>query len=69
METVTSEPALSATEPIHHQMNFERSVDIVLGKSTRITEDMQRKALGTTDPAVANALPPAPQITVTAVAM
>jgi hypothetical protein len=69
METVTSEPALSATEPIHHQLNFDRSVDLVLGKPTRITEEMQRRVLGKTDPTVANALPAAPQITVTAVEM
>ncbi len=68
-DRVTSDPLLSATEPIHHQLNLDRSVDLVLGKPTRITEEMKRRALGKTDPAVVSALPPAPQITVTAVAM
>jgi hypothetical protein len=69
MDSVTTDPLLSATEPVHHQMNFDRSIDLILGKPTRITEEMQRRVLGKTDPAVANALPAAPQITVTAVAM
>jgi hypothetical protein len=69
INSVTSEPLISSTEPIHHQLNFERSIDIVVGKPTRISEEMQRRVLGKTDPSFANALPIAPQITVTAVEM
>ncbi len=54
------------SEPIHHQLNFNREIDVALGSPTRITEEMHHIPLGKSSEAYANALPAAPAITVTA---
>lgn len=58
-----------STEPRHHQLTFERQIDVLLAKPTRITEQMHRTALKPGDEALAAQLPPAAQITVTAIEM
>ena len=54
----------------HQHAQFQRTVDLQLGKATRVTEEMHFRVLGNTDPALAAALKrPAPTITVTAEAL
>lgn len=49
---------------------FQRTVDLQIGKPTVVTEEMHFKVLGNTDPALAEKLKqPAPTITVTAEAL
>ena len=62
-------PMPDSTEPIHRQLNFERKVDLVLGKPMQITQEMHVKQLKKGDAAIAPAAPPATQITVTAAAL
>jgi hypothetical protein len=61
----TEQPLPGSTEPLHHNLTFNRQVDIELGKPTRITEEMHMVPLRKGDSVPATA-PPAPQITVTA---
>lgn len=57
-------PLAGAAEPLHHELNFQKQIDIVLGKPTTITEEMHAVTLGK-EPRPP-ALPPVPQISVTA---
>jgi hypothetical protein len=63
------EPAPNSTEPRHRQLTFDRKVDLVLGKPTRITKEMRKIPLRKGDEALPNTLPLPPQITVTAIQM
>jgi hypothetical protein len=67
MHSVSSEPLPNSTEPLHHQLTFERQVDLVLGKPTPITEQMHVIPLGKENKPLSNTPPAAPQITVTAI--
>lgn len=67
MDSVTKAPPSYSAEPLHHNLSFDRKIDLVLGKPTRITGDMQIKPLRKGDEAIPSSLPAAPQITVTAV--
>jgi hypothetical protein len=69
MDSVAMDPAPNSNEPLHRNLTFDREVDLVLGKPTRITEEMQIKPLRKGDEAIPSRLPAAPQITVTAVEM
>jgi hypothetical protein len=69
MDSVTKAPPPYSNEPLHHNLSFDRKVDLMLGTPTRITDEMQIKPLRQGDEAVPGRLPAAPQITVTAVAM
>ncbi len=62
-------PAISGVVSARHQHGeFQRKVDLELGKPTVVTNEMHVTPLGDTDPAVAAAVAqPAPKITVTAV--
>ncbi|HEY0795076.1 MAG TPA: hypothetical protein VGD64_04775, partial [Acidisarcina sp.] len=54
----------------HQHGEFQRTVDLQLGKPTRVTDEMHFRVLGNTDPALAAALEqPAQTITVTAEAL
>ncbi len=63
------EAIVSGSLPTRHQHGrFQRNVDLILGTPTVVTNEMHVIPLGKTDYATAVAnLPPAPQITVTAV--
>lgn len=67
MDSVTKAPPPYSNEPLHHNLSFDRKVDLVLGKPTQITNEMRPKPLRQGDEAVPGRLPAAPQITVTAV--
>lgn len=69
MDSVTKAPLPYSSEPLHHNLSFDRKIDLVLGKPTQITEEMQIRPLRKGDEAIPGGLPAAPQITVTAVAM
>jgi hypothetical protein len=69
MDSVATDPAPHSTEPLHHNLTFNRDVDLVLGKPTWITEEMQIKPLRKGDEAIPSRLAVPPQITVTAVEM
>lgn len=61
-------PAVAGLSARHQHGEFQRKVDLVLGRATVVTNQMHVIPLGKTDPATAAAtLPPAPQVTVTAV--
>ena len=62
-----SAPLPGSTEPVHHQMTFEKQIDVPLATPTRITNEMHMVSLRKGDPVPAATQPPAPQITVTAV--
>jgi hypothetical protein len=53
-------PLPNSNEPLHRQMNFDRSVDLSLGKPTRLTGDGHVKPLKPSD----LSSPAPPQITV-----
>jgi hypothetical protein len=61
------EPIPGSTELRHHNMTFNRQIDLVLGKPTRITEELRVMQLGKGDGGHTAAPGPAPQITVTAI--
>ncbi len=68
MESDREAPAVAGVSARHQHGVFQRKVDLVLGKPTVVTNQMHVIPLGKMDPATAAAiLPPAPQITVTAV--
>ena len=69
MDRVSKAPLPYSAEPLHHNLTFDRKIDLVLGKPTRITEEMQIKPLREGDEAIPSRLPAAPQITVTAAEM
>lgn len=64
-------PAVPGIVSARHQHGeFQRTVDLQLGKPTVVTEEMHFRVLGNTDPALAEKLKqPAPTITVTAEAL
>jgi hypothetical protein len=62
IDSVSSEPLPGSDEPLHNQLTFERQIDVVLAKPTRITEEMHSLPLSK---GVKKPLAP-PQITVTA---
>lgn len=62
-----AQPLPGSTESIVHNLTFNRQVDLALGKPTRITEQLHAMPVGKNGEAPANALPPEPQITVTAI--
>jgi hypothetical protein len=64
-------PAIPGLISARHQHGeFQRTVDLQMGKPTVVTEQMHFRALGNTDPALAAKLKqPAPTITVTAEAL
>lgn len=62
----TAQPLPGSTGPRHSNLTFNRQIDVELNKPTRITEEMHATPLRKGDEVYANALPPAPQITVTA---
>lgn len=68
MDRVAKAPPPYSSEPLHHNLTFDRKVDLVLGKPTKITEEMHTAPLRKGDDAIPNAAAP-PQITVTAVEM
>ena len=68
MDSVVA-PLPGSAEPRHRNLTFRRQVDLVLGTPTRITEEMHVIPLGKGDAADSAKLPPAAQITVTAVAI
>lgn len=63
------QPLPNSSEPLHHNLTFNRQIDVELGKTTRITDEMHVKPLKPGDEAYTKTLPPAPQITVTAAAL
>jgi hypothetical protein len=71
MQSDREAPAIAGVVSARHQHGeFERKVDLELGKPTVVTNEMHVTPLGNTDPAVAAALAqPAPTITVTAIVM
>lgn len=69
MDSVTKAPPPYSSEPLHHNLTFDKKIDLVLGQPTRITDAMERKPLHPGDEALPSRLPAAPEITVTAVAM
>jgi hypothetical protein len=71
MQSDREAPAVPGVITARHQHGqFQRSVDLQLGKPTRVTEEMHFRLLGNTDPALAAALrQPVPTITVTAEAL
>ena len=62
-------PLPGSSEPVHRNLTFNRQVDLVLGRPTRVTEELHVIPLGKGGEASANPLSPAPQITVTAIEM
>ena len=68
MDSVVA-PLPGSAEPRHRNLTFRRQVDLVLGTPTRITEEMHVIPMGKGDAADSAKLPPAAQITVTAVAI
>jgi hypothetical protein len=69
MDSVAMEPAPNSAEPLHHQLTFDRKIDLLLGKPTKITEEMRMMPLRKGDDMPVNLSPGPPQITVTAVQM
>lgn len=71
MQSDREAPAIPGVISARHQHGqFQRTVDLQLGKPTQVTEGMHIRVLGNTDPALAAALKqPAPTITVTAEAL
>ena len=71
MQSDREAPAVEGVISARHQHGeFQRKVDLELGKPTVVTKEMHIRPLGNTDPALAAALAgPAPKITVTAVAL
>lgn len=71
MQSDREAPAVPGVIYARHQHGqFQRTVDLKLGKPTQVTEEMHFRVLGNTDPALAAALrQPAPTITVTAEAL
>lgn len=63
------QPLPNSSEPLHHNLTFNRQIDVELGKTTRITDEMHARPLKPGDEAYTKTLPPAPQITVMAVAL
>jgi hypothetical protein len=66
MNSITK-PANASAEPRMRNFTFNRDIDVVFGKSSRITEEPHINPLGNGDDSTTQSLPPAPQITVTAV--
>jgi hypothetical protein len=71
MQSDREAPAIPGLISARHQHGeFQRTVDLQIGKPTVVTQEMHFKVLGNTDPALAAKLKqPAPTITVTAEAM
>jgi hypothetical protein len=69
MDSVTKAPPPYSSEPLHHNLAFDRKIDLVLGKPTQLSEEMHVKPLRKGDETIPNRLPGPPQITVTAVEM
>ena len=71
MQSDREAPALPGVISSRHQhAEFQRQLDLALGTPTVVTNEMVLTPLGDTDPALAARIaPPAPRITVTAVAM
>lgn len=66
-DSVPLEDLQGASESRHRRLDFERKIDVALAKPTRITGELQVHRLGKGP--VPQTLPPAPQITLTAVEM
>ncbi|MFT4112338.1 hypothetical protein [Silvibacterium sp.] len=64
MDSVTPAPT-GSSEPRHHNLTFQRQVDVALNQPTRITNEMHIRPLKPGDP-VPKETAPAPQITLTA---
>jgi len=71
MQSDREAPAIPSVISARHQHGqFQRTVDLQLGKPTQVTGEMHFRLLGNTDPALAEVLKqPAPTITVTAEAL
>ena len=71
MQSDREAPAIPGVVSSRHQHgDFNRQLDIALGTPTVVTSEMVLTPLGDTDPALAAKLaPPAPKITITAVAI
>ncbi len=71
MQSDREAPAIPGEISARHQHGqFQRTVDLPLGRPTKVTEEMHFRVLGNTDPALAEKLKqPAPTITVTAEAL
>ncbi len=71
MQSDREAPAIPGLISARHQHGeFQRTVDLVIGKPTVVTQEMQFRVLGNTDPKLAEKLrQPAPTITVTADAL
>jgi hypothetical protein len=71
MQSDREAPAIPGLISARHQHGeFQRTVDLLIGKPTVVTEEMHFRPLGNTDPALAAKLKhPAPTITVTAEAL
>ncbi len=71
MQSDREAPAIAGIVSARRQHGeFQRQLDVALGKPTVVTNAMVLTPLGDTDPALAAKLaPPAPKITVTAVAL
>jgi len=71
MQSDRETPAVPGFISARHQHGqFQRTVDLQLGKPTQVTEEMHFRVLGNTDPSQAAALKqPAPTIIVTAEAL
>jgi hypothetical protein len=69
MDSVTMAPPHYSSEPLHHNLTFDREIELVLGQQTKVTEEMHRVPLRKGDDVIPSAAPAPPQITVTAVEM
>jgi hypothetical protein len=71
MQSDREAPAIPGLISARHQHGeFQRTVDLEIGRPTVVTQEMQFRVLGKTDPALAAKLKqPAPTITVTAEAL
>lgn len=71
MQSDREAPAITGLVSARHSHGeFQRSVDLAIGKPTVVTQEMHFRVLGNTDPALAAKLKqPAPTITVTAEAL
>lgn len=69
MDRITPDGIGHSGEPLHHQLTFERKVDLVPGKETRITEPMHRVPLRAGDPVLPDTVSGPPQISVLVVAL
>lgn len=71
MQSDGEAPAIPGLVSARHQHGeFQRTVDLEIGKPTVVTQPLQFRPLGNTDPALAEKLKqPAPTITVTAEAL